>query len=82
VVNGTKQETKGTTIEEVQDRMLQVMDIWEIIEAFDLTAEEIVKAFPNKIVEHWGTLAVELGYEDLEEEDEDDMDFYYSIEEH
>jgi hypothetical protein len=48
------------TIRELQERAAERLDPDELVELLDISSEELVEAFPDKIEEHYEQLVQEL----------------------
>jgi hypothetical protein len=48
------------TIREIQERAAERLDPDELVELLDISSEELVEAFPDKIEEHYEQLVQEL----------------------
>lgn len=48
------------TIEELKDRIVSVMDTTDLLEQLQISIEELVEAFSDKIEEHYEQLIEEL----------------------
>lgn len=48
------------TIRELQERLAERYDPDEIVEVLDITSDELVEAFPDKVEEHYDELVQEL----------------------
>jgi hypothetical protein len=56
------------TVRELQERLAERRDPDEIVELLEITSEELVEAFPDKIEDNYEQLVQEL-FDDLEEDD-------------
>lgn len=59
------------TVRELQERLAERYDPDEIVEVLDISSDELVEAFPDKVEEHYDELVQELFDEFGEDGDSD-----------